>query len=78
MDIPRTLCEYIETHARCMCGMACFEYHFKLTTMFELNRMAKAFTYLRVNGMPESQVPLDMHLCSWSCFRRNCKLKILC
>jgi hypothetical protein len=76
IDIPRTLCDYIETSTKCICGQACFEYQFKSTIKYDLTRIAKAFTYLTINGVSDNEVPLEMSLCSLKCLRKNCKIKL--
>ena len=76
IDIPRTLCDYIGTSTKCICGQACFEYQFKSTIKYDLTRIAKAFTYLTINGVSDNEVPLEMSLCSLKCLRKNCKIKL--
>lgn len=74
-DIPLSLFNYLDTSTRCVCGQVSFEYKFSQTTLFELNRIAQSFTYLAVNGVSNNEMPLDMTLCSYKCFRKHCKLK---
>jgi hypothetical protein len=70
-----TLINYLDTSAKCVCGQVSFDYKFNVTTMYELNRISQSFTYLTINGISNNQVPLDMILCSWTCYRRNNKFK---
>lgn len=77
MDIPKCLIDYMKENFVCICGASCFQYNFKLTVMFDLNRIAKSFTYLNINGVSDNQLPLKMFLCSLKCFKKNCKLRSL-
>ncbi|RNA36408.1 leucine-rich repeat 1 [Brachionus plicatilis] len=72
-DIPSSLIEYLDTNFDCMCGSSCFEYNFKITTMFDLNRIAKSFSYITINGVSDNQIPLKIYLCSFKCYKKYTK-----
>lgn len=76
-DIPRSLIEYLNSNFDCMCGSSCFEYNFKLTSMFDLNRIAKSFSYITINGISDNQIPLKIFLCSLKCYKKYTKYRII-
>lgn len=76
-DIPKTLIEYLNGSFDCMCGSSCFEYNFKLTLMFDLNRISKSFSYITINGVSDNQVPLKIYLCSFKCYKKYTKYRVI-
>lgn len=76
-DIPSSLIEYLDTNFDCMCGSSCFEYNFKITTMFDLNRIAKSFSYITINGVSDNQIPLKIYLCSFKCYKKYTKYRMV-
>lgn len=76
-DLPKSLIEYLNGSFDCLCGSSCFEYNFKLTLMFDLNRIAKSFSYITINGVSDNQVPLKIYLCSFKCYKKYTKFRVI-
>ncbi|CAF0726258.1 unnamed protein product [Brachionus calyciflorus] len=74
-DIPKTLIDFLDTHIDCVCGLSCFNYNFRLTVMFDLNRIAKSFSYITINGVSDNQLPLKVYLCSCKCYMKYSKFR---
>lgn len=73
-DIPRTLIDYTETRARCLCGQSCFEYRFNLVTMIEMSQIARSYSCFTVNGFL-NHIPASVTLCSLRCRSKNLKMQ---
>ena len=70
-DIPRTLAEYLRRYVKCsQCVRACFEYSLRSVVEYDLVRMAKEFSYVRLEGRNSDTVPLVVTHCSQKCYNQ--------
>jgi len=74
IDIPATLIEDMKKRYQCVCGLCCFDYHFKMIIMFDMSKIAQ--TYSRPN-LDSSLLPLMTYMCSWKCYKRNHNVRTL-
>ncbi|XP_006825268.1 leucine-rich repeat protein 1-like [Saccoglossus kowalevskii] len=67
-EIPKPLCDYLDSMKKCLCGSPCFESCVHFLARVNLHRLAHTVTSLDHTG--RTNAPLEAYLCSQRCHNR--------
>ncbi|XP_078001105.1 leucine-rich repeat protein 1-like [Glandiceps talaboti] len=67
-DIPKPLCDYLDSAKRCLCGSPCFESSVRYLARVSLHRLAHTVTSLDHAG--RTHAPIEAFLCSQRCHNK--------
>lgn len=66
-SIPVTLCHYLDSAKKCLCGVSCFQAYLHYIAKLDLHKVSSIVTAVDQNGL--TSIPIELYLCSAKCLK---------